>query len=65
MEEKEWLTYEEAMEVLGVKRSTLYMLITAENITPKKFKYHRRRYLAQSDVKRLKELREKPWIIGV
>jgi predicted DNA-binding transcriptional regulator AlpA len=65
MEEKEWLTYEEAMEVLGVKRSTLFTLITAENITPKKFKYNRHRYLAQSDVKRLKELSEKPWSVSV
>lgn len=64
MQEKEYLTYEEAMELLGVKRSTLYTLITDLDIPTKKFKHNSRRYLAASDVKRLKEMREKPWLAG-
>ena len=59
--EKEYLTYEEAMEILGIKRSTLYTLITDLDIPTKKFKHNSRRYLANADVKRLKQMREKPW----
>jgi len=62
MEAKEYLTYEEAMEYLGVKRSTLYTLITDLDIPTHKFKRDKRRYLALADVKRMKEVREKPWI---
>ncbi len=61
--EKEYLTYEEAMEVLGVKRSTLHTMITEQGLKFYKFKYDKRRYLANADVKRLKEMREKPWTI--
>jgi excisionase family DNA binding protein len=64
MEAKEYLTYEEAMEYLGVKRSTLYTLITDLDIPTKKFKRDKRRYLALADVKRMKEVREKPWLAG-
>ncbi len=64
MQEKEYLTYEEAMEVLGVKRSTLHTMITEQGITFHKFKYDKKRYLANADVKRLKQIREKPWTAG-
>ncbi len=64
MAEKEYLTYEEAMDYLGVKRSTLYTMITEQDITSHKFKRDKRRYLALADVKRLKEMREKPWLAG-
>ncbi len=62
--EKEWYTYEEVMELLGVKRSTLYTLVTDLDIPTKKFKRDRRHYLAAADVKRLQEMREKPWLAG-
>lgn len=64
MEEKKFLTYEEAMEFLGVKRSTLYTLVTDMDIPTHKFKRDKRRYLAITDVKRIKEIREKPWTVG-
>ena len=64
MPEKEYLTYEEAMDILGVKRSTLHTMINEQGVTFHKFKYDRKRYLANADVKRLKQLREKPWMIG-
>jgi len=64
MEAKEYLTYEEAMEYLGLKRSTLYTLITDLDIPTHKFKRDKRRYLAIADVKRMKEVREKPWMAG-
>jgi excisionase family DNA binding protein len=66
LEEKEYLTYEEAMEYLGVKRSTLYSLVTEMDVTTHKFKGNKHRYLALDDVKHMKERREmrkeKPWI---
>ena len=64
MIEKEFLTYEEAMEYLGCKRSTLYNLITDLDIPTKKFKRDKHRYLALGDVKRLKQIRDKPWLAG-
>jgi excisionase family DNA binding protein len=65
MENKDYLTYEEAMEYLGCKRSTLYTLITDEEITTYKFPHNKRRYLASMDVERLKKLRETPWLAKV
>jgi excisionase family DNA binding protein len=62
LEEKEYLTYEEAAEYLGIGRSTLYTFAKELNIETKKFKRDKRRYLALKDVKRMKEIREKPWI---
>ncbi len=62
MEEKEYFTYEETMRYLGCKRSTLYTLLTDLHIPSHKFKYDKRRYIALADVKRMKEVREKPWI---
>lgn len=62
MEEKEYLTYEEAMKYLGCKRSTLYMLITDLDIPTHKFKHDKRRYIAFTNVKRIKQVRERPWI---
>jgi predicted site-specific integrase-resolvase len=59
--EKEYLTYEEALQELGVKRSTLYTMITELGIKPRKFKYDKKRYLAAADIKRIKEIRETPW----
>lgn len=59
---KEFLTYEEAMEYLGCKRSTLYTLITDLDITTHKFKRDKRRYLALADVERMKQIREQPWL---
>lgn len=61
MEEKEYLTYEEAADYLGVGRSTLYTWAKDLGIQAKKFKRDKRRYLAIADVKRIKEIREKPW----
>ena len=64
MPEKDYLTYEEAAEYIGCKRSTLYTLVSEMGIQTYKFKYDRKRYLALDDVKRIKEIREKPWLAG-
>ena len=64
MSEKEYMTYEEAAEFIGVKRSTLYSIVADRGIKTHKFKYDKKRYLATSDVKRVKEVRENPWLAG-
>jgi excisionase family DNA binding protein len=64
MPDKDYLTYDEAMEVLGVKRSTLHTMIIDQGIQFYKFKYDKRRYLTRADVMRLKQIREKPWTAG-
>lgn len=62
--EKEYLTYDEAADFLGVRRSTLYTMITGLGIEPQKFNFDKKRYIAIADVKRMKEIREKPWLAG-
>jgi excisionase family DNA binding protein len=64
MIQKEYLTYEEAAEYIGCKRSTLYSLVSDMGITTHKFKYDKKRYLTRADVERIKEIREKPWLAG-
>jgi hypothetical protein len=59
--EREYRTYEEALQELGIKRSTLYTMITELGIKPHKFKYDRKRYLAVADIERIKAIREAPW----
>lgn len=62
--DKEFLTYEEAAEELGIKRSTLYTMITELDIKTHKFKFDKRRYIAAEDIKRIKEIRQSPWKAG-
>lgn len=64
MQEKEYLTVEEAAAHLGLNRTTLYKYIRELGIKTHKFKLDRRTYLAQADVKRIQEAKEKPWILG-
>jgi len=64
VQEKEYLTVEEAGEYLGLNRTTLYKYIRELGIRTNKFKLDRRTYLAQADVKRIQEVKEKPWLLG-
>ena len=64
MQEKEYYTYEEAMEILGISRSTLYAMVNDQGMKFHKFKYDKRRYLANADVKTLKQIRDEPWRAG-
>jgi excisionase family DNA binding protein len=64
MQEKEYMTYAEAIEMLGVGRSTLHTMIADFKIPSHKFRYDKRHYLALADVKRLKQIREAPWTAG-
>ena len=64
MEDKEYLTFEEAAVYTGKKRATLYNYVKDLGIKTHKFKRDRRSYLALEDVKRIKETEEKPWVVG-
>lgn len=57
---KQFLDYEEAMDYLGIGRSTLYSYITDLDIETKKFKRERRRFLTIEDVKLLEQIIETP-----
>jgi excisionase family DNA binding protein len=59
--DKEFLTYEEAAQELGIKRSTLYSMITQLGIKTQKFRFDKRKYIALADIKRIKEIRQSPW----
>lgn len=62
-EGKEYLALEEAGNYLGLKRSALYNSIAALKIETRKFKLSRKHFLSLSDIERIKEAREKPWLI--
>lgn len=64
MEEKEYLTLEEAAEYVSRNRATVYNYIRDLGLKTQKFKRDRRVYLAIADVKRIKEAIEKPWTAG-
>lgn len=63
-EDKKYMTMEEAADYIGIKRATLYNYLSALNIKATKFKMDRRSYLAMSDVKRIKQVKEQPWLAG-
>ena len=65
MEAKEYLTIEEAAEYLSFNRTTLYKYMKELGIKGVKFKLDRRTYLSQAEVKRLQEVKEKPWLAGI
>jgi excisionase family DNA binding protein len=65
LEAKEYLTIEEAAEYLGFNRTTLYKYMKELDIKGVKFRLDRRAYLSQADVKRLQEVKEKPWLAGI
>lgn len=65
MQEKEYLTVEETADHLKLNRTTLYKYIRELGIKTHKFKLDRRTYLAQADVARIREAKEKPWTLGV
>jgi excisionase family DNA binding protein len=64
VEEKAYLTVEEAAVYLNKKRATVYNYVKDLGIKTHKFKRDRRAYLALADVKRIKEVMEHPWMAG-
>ena len=64
MEEREYETIAQVAEAIGVARTSVYHYIAALNISTKKFKLRRERYIAAADVVRIKEAKDKPWLTG-
>jgi excisionase family DNA binding protein len=62
--EKEYMTMEEAAAYIGLARASIYNYINDLEIKAHKFGRDRRSYIAMSDVERLKEYKEKPWLAG-
>jgi hypothetical protein len=63
-EGREYLSYIEAEDYLGMKRATLFNYINDLEIKTHKFKRDTRRYLAIADVKRIEEVLKNPWLAG-
>ncbi len=65
MEEKEYLTVQEAAEYAGLKRATIYNYLKDLGIKPQPFGRNRRHYISREEAKRLKEYKETPWTVKV
>ena len=61
MEEKEYMTLEEAAIFTGIKRATIYNYLNDLDIKTQKFGRDRRAYITLEDAKQLKEYKESPW----
>lgn len=62
--EKEFYSIDEAAQIIGWNRATVYEWVKALEIPTHKFVRNRRSYLAAADVQRLQEIKEKPWMAG-
>jgi predicted DNA-binding transcriptional regulator AlpA len=63
-DEKEFLTLSEAAEAVGLKRASLYYYLEKLHIETHRFPYNRHRYIASSDVERIKNVKDSPWKLG-
>jgi excisionase family DNA binding protein len=64
LEKQEYLSIDEAAQVIGWNRATVYEWVKTLGMKTYKFVRNRKTYLAASDVARLKEIKEKPWTAG-
>jgi excisionase family DNA binding protein len=60
-EEKEYLTVDEAADLISVTRATVYNYMSDLNIKTQKFGRNRQRYLSREQVKVIKDYKENPW----
>lgn len=61
---QEYLSVDDAAEFIGWNRATVFEWVKALGMEKHKFLRNRRTYLKASDVVRLKEIKEKPWMAG-
>jgi excisionase family DNA binding protein len=64
IEEKDFMTIDEASKYIGWNRATVYDWVKTLGMETYKFLRNRKTYLALPDVKRLKQIKEKPWTAG-
>jgi hypothetical protein len=62
--DREYKTISEVAKEIGIARSSMYHYIKLLGIETKKFNLSREKYIAASDVERIKEVRDKPWLAG-
>ena len=64
MGEKEYYTLQEASNIIGKNRATIYAKMNLIKMKGHKFIGDRKTYLSQAEVERLKTVFEKPWTAG-
>jgi hypothetical protein len=64
IEGQEYLSIDEAAEIIGWNRATVFEWVKTLGMEKHKFLRNKRTYLKASDVARLKEIKEKPWTAG-
>lgn len=62
--EKEYYTIDEVAQNLGRNRATVYNRMGLLGLTGHKFKRDRKTYLSAQEVEQVKEVFEKPWLVG-
>ena len=63
-QEQEYVTIDEAAEISGIKRGSIYSYLKALNIETKRFKLSKKAYILRQDAERIKEAKAKPWTAG-
>jgi len=61
---QEYFSVDEAAEIIGWNRATVFEWVKALNMQKHKFLRNRKTYLKADDVKRLLEIKQKPWTAG-
>ncbi len=64
VEEQEYLSMTDAAAAIGWNRATVYEWVKRLDMKTHKFIGNRKTYLGAADVKRLKQIKEKPWTAG-
>jgi transposase len=60
-EPREFLSIDEAAEMIGWNRATVFEWVKTLGIQTHKFVRNRKTYITAADVARLQEIKEKPW----
>jgi predicted site-specific integrase-resolvase len=63
-EHPEYLSIDEAAQLIGWNRATVFEWVKTLGMEKHKFLRNKKTYLKASDVARLKEIKEKPWLAG-
>lgn len=61
---KEFYSIEEASQITGKNRATIYNRMKILGIKPRKFKMDRKAYVNAAEMEQIKTIFEKPWIAG-
>ena len=64
LEEQEYLSIDQAATIIGWNRATVYEWVKTLGMRTYKFVRNRKTYLTATDVARLKQIKEKPWLAG-